>query len=144
MPITRSILEAVIVKRCGKKMSQAGLSVIVNGSNEDLNDPICSALMDLGCDPYNPGEITDGDISCVPIDQISELYDRTELRTLENIAGNLDLVDMSIGPRNENLSQLYDQVEKAIERLTDRIARKYGDTSLTGGTISLDFQAKDL
>lgn len=124
-------------------MSAAGLAITTAGTNEDLNDPICSALMELGCEPVNPGNITDSDLSGIASNRTAELFDRVELRTLENIAGNLDLVDLSVGPRDETLSQLSEQVEKAIERLSTRVARMYGDTMLTGGTISFDFQEKD-
>jgi hypothetical protein len=77
-------------------------------------------------------------------EQIDALLDLSELRTLQNIAGNLTVVDQSIGPRDMSLSQLSNQVEKAIQRLTERIAKVhgYGVGSLDASVISLDFQEK--
>jgi hypothetical protein len=142
MALTLVTAQQTIIKRCGKKMTVAGLSTTTATPNEDLADPLASALMDMGYQPQNIGLVTDADLSSVPEDRVAELFHRAELRTLENVAGNLDLVNISVGPRREDLGDLIKQVENAIDRLVTRIARLYGDEALTGGSISLDFQEK--
>jgi hypothetical protein len=143
MALTLENAQKIIVKRCGKKMTVAGLATTTATANEDLIDPLASALMDMGYQPQSIAAITDTDLAAVEEDRYPELLDRAELRTLENIAGNLDLVNVSVGPRREDLSDLTTQVEKAIDRLVTKIARLYGDEVLSGGSISLDFQEKE-
>jgi hypothetical protein len=143
MALTLENAQKIIVKRCGKKMTVAGLATTTATANDDLIDPLASALMDMGYQPNSIAAITDTDLAAVEEDRYPELLDRAELRTLENIAGNLDLVNVSVGPRREDLSDLTTQVEKAIDRLVTKIARLYGDEVLSGGSISLDFQEKE-
>jgi hypothetical protein len=142
MSITRANVEAILIRRAGKKMTVAGLDgTTISGSNPDLNDPIGSAILDMGYNPSSIATITDTDVSLVG-NSISELLDRAELRLLRNIAGNLDLVDIAVGPRKESLSQLHDQIIKQIDKLADDINSKYGSgiSALDAGSISLDFQ----
>jgi hypothetical protein len=143
MALTLENAQKIIVKRCGRKMTVAGLATTTATANEDLIDPLASALMDMGYQPQSIAAITNTDLAAVEEDRYPELLDRAELRTLENIAGNLDLVNVSVGPRREDLSDLTTQVEKAIDRLVTKIARLYGDEILSGGSISLDFQEKE-
>ncbi len=141
---TRANVEAIIVRRLGAKLTAAGLAVTCTGSNADLNDPIGEALRMLGLTVIDPLNIADADVAGVSGDDLSAFLAVTELRTLENISGNLTLVDQSIGPRRMNLGQIADQVEKAIARLTSKIQREYGYGvgALQGGAVSLDFQEK--
>ncbi len=142
MSITRANVEAILIRRAGKKMTVAGLDgTTISGSNPDLNDPIGSAILDMGYNPSSIATITDTDVSLVG-NSISELLDRAELRLLRNIAGNLDLVDIAVGPRKESLSQLHDQIIKQIDKLADDINSKYGSgiSALDAGSVSLDFQ----
>ncbi len=142
---TRVDVERILIRRCGRKMVAASMDGETDsGANDDLNDPIGCALRAMGYSVRNIAQVSDSDLSGVSIEEYDELFDRAELRTLENIAGNLDLVDISIGPRRESLAQLSSQVERAIERLQARINTLYGDSGeFEAGAISLDFQAKD-
>jgi len=145
MAITRANVEATLIKRLGQKMTAAGLDgTTFSGSNTDLNDPIGMALRTIGVSVTDISLVTNSDLSGVTGDQIDALLDIAELRTLQNISGNLTAVDQSVGPRDMSLNQLSNQVEKAIERLTEYIAKVhgYGIGSLDAGTISLDFQEK--
>lgn len=120
------------------------MSITSNGSNTDLNDPIATALLEMGFEVDDLSNITDDDIRQVESDQYNEFFDRAERRTLETIAGNLDMVNLIVGSRHEEFNQLSEQVFKAIDLLTRKISRRYGDGgSISLGTISLDFQEKD-
>ncbi len=146
MAITRANIEAILVRRCGSKMTAAGLDgATVNGSNVDLNDPIGTALRQCGYAVASITAVADADIANVATDDLDKLLDVAELRLLENIAGNLSMVDLAVGPRKESLSQFSEQVEKAISRLEAKCQRLYGVGlgSLSGGAISLDFQEYD-
>ena len=121
-------------------MALVGFATTTAGSNADLDDPLAVSLRKLGRTASTP--VTDGDLSDLPDAQIDEFIDRAELRTLENIAGNIDLVDITVGPRRESLGQLADQCEKAIARLAANIANEFGAglSELTTGSLTLDFQ----
>lgn len=145
MGLTRANVETILIKRCGRKMLAASMDgTTSNGTNDDLNDPIGYALRVMGYQVTDIAQVADSDLAGVSVEEYDELFDRAELRTLENIAGNLDFVDISVGPRREALAQLSNQVERAVERLQARINRLYGDLGrFEAGAISLDFQAKD-
>lgn len=136
MALTKSQVETVLLGRCGGKMGAAGMSVTA------LAEPIATALTKLGLPPSDPTAVTDADLALVTEDDRLKLFDLAELRTLKSIQGNLDTVNISVGPRTEQLNQLYEQVDKAITRLELYIAGEYGIGlgTLRGGTLSLDFQ----
>lgn len=141
MAITRAQVEASVVGRLRGKMALVGFAVTTTGSNADLNDPIAVALRKMGKPASNP--VGDGDLSSLSGVELDELLDRAELRTLQNIAGNLTLVDVSVGPRRESLGQLGGQIEKQIESLSRFIEREFGPGAqeLAGGIIDLGYQA---
>jgi hypothetical protein len=140
MAITRTDVEKMLVNRAGKKMAVVSFAVTTNGSNADLNEPICDALLKMGITPASYSAVSDSDL--VNVESVPELLDRAELRLLENIAGNIDIVDITVGPRRESLGQLSTQVQDAITRLTVKIEKQYGGSMapLTAGVIGLDFQ----
>jgi len=140
MAYTRVDAETSLVSRLKAKMAAADFATTTAGSNADLNDPFAVSLRKMGKPATNP--ITDGDLSGLSDAEWDEFLDRAELRTLENIAGNIDLVDITVGPRRESLGQLTDQVEKAIARLSKKISLAYGEglSSLSTGSLTLDFQ----
>ncbi len=141
MAVTRAQAELILIARHGPKMEAAGMDgITVSGSNADINDPLMTALLAMGITPANLAAVADSDLSGADINQ---LLDRAELRLCENISGNLDMVDITTGPRRESLSQLADQVEKTISRITKKIEKLYGEIgSLYAGAISLDFSEK--
>ena len=143
MAITRMQAEGILLARAGRKMALVDLDAATkDGNNPDLNEPLASALLGMGEVPADILAITDGDLA--DASDVAELLDRAELRLLETIAGNIDLVDVTIGPRHESLSQLAGQVENAISRLTEKIQKMYGAGvgTISGGSISLDFVSK--
>ena len=112
-----------------------------SGSNKDLNDPLCTALINGGFQMNDMSQATDADLVNLSTDSVNLVLDLAELRTLENCYGNLALVDITVGPRRENLAQIADQVEKAIIRQQTKIAKYWGigNGSLSAGSIALNF-----
>jgi hypothetical protein len=133
--------ETILIKRAGAKMTAASMDGATIGANADLVDPIVTALLDMGLAPASIATVTDDDLSAIGLDSAAEFLDRAELRLLQNIAGNLTLVDVTVGPRREALSQLRAGVEKAIERLSAKV-QAYYTTMMDAGVIGLDFQSK--
>lgn len=144
MTITREQIEKILVGRVKKRMAFVEMdSTTTNGTNADLNDPIATALIQMGVTPANISAITDSDLASVT--DVIQIADLAELRLLENIVGNLDVVDLAVGPRRESLNQMTENCEKAIARLTKKIQHQYGIgiTNLQNGTLALNFIEQD-
>jgi len=142
MTVTRDNIERILVARCGYLMNAAGLDGSTDdGTNTDLNDPIGYALRKAGYTVDNLGSVDDDDLSGVDVEDYDQVFDLAELRTLENILGNLDDVDIKLGPRSESLSQLSEMLDTRVMRLQAKIERQYGVglSTLEAGVITLDF-----
>lgn len=145
MALTRENIETVLVKRCGALLTAAGLNGTTHdGSNADLDDPIAVALLELGITPASITHPVDADCAHVSATDTLKCFDLAEVRTLESILGNLDEVNITVGPRSESLSDLAKQVEQKLARLQAQLLRKYGigQGTLTAGIITLDFAQK--
>lgn len=140
--ITRLKAEVSLIARAGRKMDLVGMNISATGTNESLNDPLGMALLGMGLNVADLASVTDTDLAA--IEDIPQFLDRAELRLLETIAGNIDLVNITTGPRSEALSDLSKQVEAAITRLTKKIEKQYGSGvgSLQPGVVTLDFAEK--
>lgn len=118
MALTRANTEALLIASVGPLMTAAGMDgTTVDGTNADANGPIGRAVRDLGYAVADATAVADTDIASVTDAQHNEFLDRVTLHTLEAILGNLDDVDIVVGPRSEKLSQLAEQVEKKLARL---------------------------
>lgn len=130
MAITRANAEEILVGRVGPLLTAADMdgtySYAVNGSNDDLSDPIGRSIRNLGYTVTDITSISDADVAQVTTAQYDEFLDVAELETLESILGNLDDVDMRVGPRSEKFSQLAAQVERKIKRLSSKVDDLYG------------------
>lgn len=138
MAITLDNVKKILLSRCQAKMA------VANMDGGDLNDPISWALRKMDIYAVDPTNVTDSDLSSVMGADYDKLFDLAELRTLENVSGNMAYSNISIGPRSEQLAQLSDQVDKAIDRLTAKIQKSYGIGFgvMSAGSISLDFMEK--
>lgn len=127
MALTRAQCEVELLSRCGKLLSAASLDgVTANGSNPDLNSPLGYALRQCGGSVADPSQVADSDLSALAASAYDKFFDLAEYRTLENIAGNLDLVDISEGPHRESLGQLAERVEKRLTRMQEKLQKTYG------------------
>lgn len=142
MTTTRANIEAVLVRRCGKLLTAAGLDgTTIAGTNGDLNDPIGWAIRQCGGTVATLTSVVDGDVSSVNDADADKLLDLAELRTIETIEGNLDGVDITVGPRSESLNQLSVRVRAKLDSKRAQLQRDYGFGvgTLTAGVVSLDF-----
>lgn len=119
MALTRANAEYVVVSRVGGLMAFVELAVTYSGSNSDLDEPLAWAARRMGISLSDPTTVTDSELS--GLSDIDDYLDLAEYRTLEKIQGNLDLVDVTAGPRSEKLSQIASQVEKMLSARRDRV-----------------------
>ena len=142
MTITRVQAETILVKRCGPMMAAANMDgATVDGSNADLDDPLGWAVRRMGGTVADPVAVTDADLATIVGQSQQHLLDVAEYRLLESILTNLELVDISAGPRSESLGQLGARVEKRLQTLGDRLKASIGLNSapLETGVIQHDF-----
>lgn len=140
MTVTRANLESILVQRCGRLMSFVGMAITTAGANASLNDPIGYALRQAGFTVANIASVADADVASVTAAELDEVLDYAELRTLENVEGNFDAVDIANGPEKENFSQVQKTLDGRISKLNDKIAITYGTGAvLETGTITYDF-----
>jgi hypothetical protein len=148
MTTTRANIEEILIRRCGSLMTAVGFSVTASGAgnpNIDLNDPIGYGLRKAGFTVANIALVSDADIASITgdADELDEVIDIAEYRLLENIAGNLDDVDIKTGQISESLSQLAASLEKRMARLQNKLSSEYGlfvgGSELQAGVIGLDF-----
>ncbi len=146
MALTRANIEAVLVRRCGRLLTAAGLdSTTISGANADLNDPIGWAIRQCAGTVASLVLVADTDIATVAESDLDKLLDLAELRTLESIQENNDLVDIQSDDQRKAWAALGTRLELIIARKRASVARIYGTLqgTLTAGTINLSFQQQN-
>ncbi len=144
MSIPCAQVEVILTARAGKRMTFVGMDgTTVDGTNLDLVDPMVSTLISMGITPASYAGVVDADLAT--LEDIPQFLDRCELRLLQNILGNMDMVTNRVGPRSENLSDFSDALEKAITRKQEQIRKEYGAGvgTLSAGVINLGFMETD-
>lgn len=145
MSLTRANVEAILIRRLGKLLTEAEMDGdTTNGTNLDLNDPIGWAVRQCGGSVANPVNVAASDVATIGAGDIDQLFDLAEYRTLQNISGNLASVDIRVGSRQESFNQLAERVEARITRKKAQLQQEYsfGLGTLEAGVINLDFQQK--
>ena len=141
MAVTRANVEVNLIRRLGPLMTKAGMDgSTADGTNTDLADPIAWALRQAGFSTADITNPTTAEVAAAESD-IDQVMDLGELRTLESILGGLDDVDISLGPRDEKLSQLAEQAEKKLAAIQKKVEDLYSfsASALTTGTLTYEF-----
>ncbi len=114
--MNRADAEAVLIRRCGAVLMAVGLDgTTVTGANADLNDPLWFSLQRLGYGIISISLVADADVEAVALDDQAPFLDIAELRTLDTaLNAATGLVDITVGPRRESLSQLAARLEKTV------------------------------
>lgn len=133
MTLTRAQTERVLIGRTKKFLEAADMDSGNAGTNQDLNDAVATALVDMGFTVASRASVADADIAGIAVGDENEFLDRAELRTLETILQNLDMVDLQLGQRSEKFDQLAQRIERVIARKTNTLRQTYGAGA---GTIS--------
>lgn len=150
MTLSRVRAETTMILRLKRYMVAAQMGITFVGTNTDLNDPLATALAQMGAPAVDPLAVTDADVAGIAALREVEYLDRVELRLLKNILGNLPDTDMSTGGKSEARNQLPERVRNMILDKEKQIALQYGEpddsgnpagsTSLTGGAARIVFQ----
>ena len=145
MSLTRANTELLLVARTKQWLSKASMAITTAGTNADLNDPIAYGVLQSGGTVASRVLVTDADIATVASADEEQFLDIAELRTLQNVQGNLVVIDTAIGPRDEKLGQLLATLDKIVERKEERIEDLYGlgVAPLEVGVINLNFAEHD-
>lgn len=133
MALTLVRLESLIVGRVGNLMAVVGITQ----ENGGLFAPIAWAVRQVGGTTADSYKATTEEVEAVDASLHDDLFDLAEYRVLLNIQGNLDLVDITAGPRKESLSQLQDVVAARIAKAEDALASYM--SPMTMGYLTLDF-----
>ncbi len=147
MAITRVQVETVLVRRLEAWLVAADMAITFAGANNDLNDGISNALLQLEIVPANISSIADGDLTSVATTDYNKFLDLAELRTLESVLENYAKVDVEAGAVKAQLDDFGQRIERTIQRKREQIARRYGLeglASLEVGVINLGFQQEHL
>ena len=127
MALTRANVELILIRRAGNLLTAAGLDgTTVDGTNVDLNDPIGYGIRNVGGTVTDVTSVADADLAGISTDDYDALFDYAEYRLLQNIAGNLDSVDIRVGPQEQKLSQLADFLDRRLNRLKAKLEDEYG------------------
>jgi hypothetical protein len=143
---TRAQVETILVARCGALLRRVRLDgTTVDGTNASLADPIAAALRKLGiavADPTDPDTV---EVEGADDDDLEELLDRSELRTLETILGNWDKPDQQQDADRQDWGKLLALLRERIKQLRGRISTLYPDEGEepTAGLVGFDFQATE-
>lgn len=136
MSYTRAGIEKTLLKRLGNLMLAADLDgTSDDGDNADLLDPLSYAARLVGVAIADSNTLTDDDLLGLAASDYDKFLDVAELRTLENIWGNYDAVDLSVGPRRESFSQLADRILKRLNTKRTDVMVKYG-VGMPDATVS--------
>lgn len=141
MALTRAHVESELVLRAGRLLAVVGLDgATVDGTNLTLNGPLRAGLESLAIPPV-AWTVTDTDLAAVDPGDVSQLLDVAELRTLQNVLGNMDEPDQQNGQDQQQWGAMAQRVQKTVTELADRCAKRYGlyAPSLAIGVIEMDF-----
>lgn len=130
-------ISTLLASRCQKLADFA--EVTITAGSPAMVDSITYGMRKAGLTLSDPINVVDADLVQVNEDNIDKMLDLAELRLLETIQGNLDDVDIIVGPERENYSQITSQLSLRILRLSRRVEKEYAafKESVEGGTISV-------
>lgn len=128
MSLTRAGLEnELVLKLRGMLVNRFWtMSVLVNGSNPDLNGPIRRAIRLLGYDTVDPLNVVDADLAPFTGIVVEKLLDVARLETLKSCLDQRIDVDVTTGLDTQRLSTLKAQILSEITYLEQRISEPYG------------------
>jgi hypothetical protein len=132
MAITIARTSALMQTRLEPLLVAAGFTF---GADTDLEDAIGYALRELGHSVADAIEPTDAELTAVT--NVNHYLDLVELRSLETSHTRLLLkVDLAVGPRRQQYSQIATGLETAITRKRKELMDKYG----SGVVIDMAFK----
>lgn len=144
MSFTRIQAEKALVQRSAELLAAVGFSTAIDGFNTNLDGPISYAMLKLGYTVEDPTNVDTDEIGLIATDEWPAFLDLATLSLYRDIYGNVvGLVDITVGPRRELLSQIAKGLETRMEKMGDWITAEYGIGvgTVSMGSIDLGFQA---
>lgn len=141
MSFTLTQIQETLVTRLSALLSEADKSILDEAIlNPDLNDGMSWALRKLGEEPVDFTAVVTADFSGITFSTLDQLLDYAEYRTLQTLFNSLTAVDVKIGHRTEEFSQLANRVGQAVDKTRTFLRKEYGfgRGSIEAGTIDMD------
>lgn len=130
MALTRAAVEnELVVKMRGKLANQFWtMSVLVNGSNPDLNGPIRRAVRSLGGGVANADGLTVSDADLAPFTGwiVEKLIDQARVEVIKDCIGQAALCDVQADTDLQKLSQIEASLLAELTYLEQRLIEPYG------------------
>lgn len=149
MAPTRAQVENILIRRVGAWLTLVSLDGVTNnGNNLDLNDPIGTALAQLGYSVANITMVASTDLASVSSADVPALLDLAELRALETIGRTYTDTEVSGLGYSIKSDQFGQRVAAAYAALKDKIDQTYGLGAITaspyaGGQTISDKEARE-
>lgn len=138
--MTVTVNDTVIV--LGNRINRLLAAVGLNADAVDLNDAIAYAVRELGYTVTSAAAISDSDLSTIGGDEENQFFDMAEYRALETLQNEYAVkVDMSVGPRRQNYSDIAKMLDSILSRKAAMLASKYGVglSTISAGVVDLAF-----
>jgi hypothetical protein len=123
--LTRAQLEKKLVGRTKGYLEVAKLSIVDNGTNTDLDDPINEAITDSGGTVINMSP-TDEEIATVPDENQNEFVDRAEVRLLKTIFSQVTQTSFTIEGISIQKSDLIRDMRLYVALRDRQVTEQYG------------------
>lgn len=140
MAVTKQMVQQVLITRLGRVLTDLNFEVILSGDLDYLEDPIGWGLRMIEISTADLTEITNAEVASMSDDDVDEFLDYAEYRLIGNLIKNAPDVDVKIGHRTEEFSQLANRLIQMFDRKRTEIRLLYGFGlgDLTSGMIDLD------
>jgi hypothetical protein len=124
--LTRANVESILYGRNKGVIALANFSILVNGTNPDMADPIAEALNWFGLYAANRSAPTDSDLASIVQAQESQLLDVADLRLKRNLLGVLlSIPDQVVQQSERRYSDSMTELRMAIQALEAKIQAQY-------------------
>jgi hypothetical protein len=111
MALTTASAVVILSDRVGDLMTFVGKTADASGMGTALS----WACRKQGVTVDDFATVTDSEVSAV--DDADDFLDLAEYRLLADVLGNLDMVDVTAGPRSEKLSQVAAYIKQRMDKL---------------------------
>ena len=140
MAVTKQMVQQVLITRLGRVLTDLSFEIVLSGDLEYLEDPIGWGLRMIEISTADLSLVTNEEVASMSDDDVDEFLDYAEYRLIGNLVKNAPEVDVKIGHRSEEFSQLANRLIQMFDRKRTEIRQIYGFGlgGLTAGRIDLD------
>jgi hypothetical protein len=132
MALTRRVIDTRLVAWGKGLLSRAGMSVAVDGTNADLNEPLAMALEYFNLDPADPTAVWDADLANVTPQLQAQFTDLARIELAEVVLNRLLVLPKSQQWGGDggtdyrvDFQNLVTDLKSTIDALWDRYLKEY-------------------